>query len=132
MEIYRNEQAERSQPDRLAGAYDTATRHKVNGTWGEWSTGWGKWVDLTTARAVNVTYTNDTGRPMQILVSAGPVSGANVYVDIIVDGVEVPGNPSASASTFVNSSSVIIPPGSTHRVEIKNGTATVGLWRELR
>ncbi|MNJ60711.1 hypothetical protein D3C77_564640 [compost metagenome] len=81
---------------------------------------------------MNVTYTNDTGRPMQILVSAGPVSGANVYVDIIVDGVEVPGNPSASASTFVNSSSVIIPPGSTHRVEIKNGTATVGLWRELR
>lgn len=81
------------------------------------------WQDLTASRAKGVTYTNSTGRPIQIFINFDPDGGLSVlriaghYFDV-----------KDSASEFV---SAIIPAGVTYSLSAW-GLASTMKWLELR
>ncbi len=85
------------------------------------------WVNVTSSRAAKTTYTNDTGKPILVLVStyATKLSGANFIIDGVV--VSLIGG---SESAIVRPLSVIVPAGSTYRIDDDIGTTRV--WSELR
>lgn len=85
------------------------------------------WVNVTSSRAAKTTYTNDTGKPILVLVSTYAIktSGANFIVDGVV--VSLIGG---SDAAIVRPLSVIVPAGSTYRIDDDIGTTRV--WSELR
>lgn len=90
------------------------------------------WSDMTASRALGTTYTNTTGRPIQIAGVAGPASGAVVTMIVTIGSLPIYGNYSGSVGNFVAFPMAIIPPGSTYTVAAANGTAALVNWRELR
>lgn len=81
------------------------------------------WQDMTASRAKDVTYTNSTGRPIQIFINFDPDGGLSVFT--------LGGHPIAvgdNASEFI---SAIIPNGSTYRLSAW-GVAATTKWLELR
>lgn len=84
------------------------------------------WQNVTGSRAKNTTYTNNTSKPIEVLitVNGGVSSSGNT---LIVGGVTV--------STFdVHSSmtapfSFIVPVGQTYRINV---SSTIAAWAELR
>lgn len=86
------------------------------------------WVNVTSSRAAKTTYTNDTGKPILVLVSSyatDPAAGAN----FIVDGVKV-SLIGSSSTTIVRPTSVIVPAGSTYIID--NTIGSTYMWSELR
>ncbi|WP_156334287.1 hypothetical protein [Pseudomonas thivervalensis] len=90
------------------------------------------WTDLTSSRSIGTTYTNTTGRPIQLAGVAGPASGSATTVIVTVGSMAVYGNYSGAAGNYLAFPMVIIPPGSTYSVAAANGTAVLVNWRELR
>lgn len=78
------------------------------------------WVDVTSQRSVGVTYTNTTGKPIQLLLDFVRPTTSWV-LNIVVDGL----TPSGAGGYCP-----VIPPGSTYRVNV-SGITTFS-WRELR
>ncbi|MFV0410100.1 MAG: tail fiber protein [Paracoccus sp. (in: a-proteobacteria)] len=89
------------------------------------------WVDVTSSRAKETTYTNNTSSPIQVLISllshddntftavyVGSVKIMHLYFDIS-DG----GGHGTTPAAF------IVPPGDTYRV---TGNANLDHWAELR
>lgn len=90
------------------------------------------WQNVGASRAIATTYTNSTGRPIQLAVSVG-INTASAWVNLIVDGSTV----ARSAGTYavgagVEITGVIIPAGSTYSVTVSSGVATIQTWFELR
>lgn len=81
------------------------------------------WQNLTGSRSSGVTYTNSTGKPIQVAVSVDLQAGAQYFV---VDGVNILSWDNTVAE--VNHGCVIVPNGSTYVV---NATIIVH-WAELR
>lgn len=81
------------------------------------------WQDVTASRAKGVTYTNGTGRPIQIFINFDPDSGSSV-LRIAGHRFNINDNP----SEFV---SAIIPAGGTYSLSAW-GVATPMKWLELR
>lgn len=84
------------------------------------------WVNQTAVRSSGVTYTNDTGRPIQVLISF-TLAGAGQSAQITVNGAPFPLQSSGGAA-WMSNFSVIIPSGNTYKYD---GVA-VGGWWELR
>ena len=78
------------------------------------------WLDLTSSRLPNTTYTNNTGRPIQVMINYNFGQSGS----IVLGGVELP-MVDGDAYSFFN---FIIPNGSTYRI---NGGGIVS-WAELR
>lgn len=80
----------------------------------------------TQARAVNVTYTNSTGRP--IMFAASLSSGSNDNASVLINGVQMArfGVPAG----LIGFCSMVVPNGATYRVDAV--TAVVNVWSELR
>ena len=85
--------------------------------------GWGQsYTDVTSSRANGSTYTNNTGKPIYVVVA-----GVGTPANFLVDGVVV-------ASTGLNSNVpiavfyMIVPSGSTYGVT----SMTISKWTELR
>jgi hypothetical protein len=85
------------------------------------------WQDVKASRASGTTYTNNTGKPIQVNVSSGPSTAPQI--NATVGGVSV-------ASTYTNSSggaqvfaSFIVPNGVSYVVTCTAGFST---WAELR
>lgn len=88
------------------------------------------WRNVTASRALGTTYTNNTGKPIQITVGAQTIgSGGGVF--ITVDGVTLPAIFAYSGAVQTMSSPVVIPPGSTYSASAY-GTITYGSWYELQ
>ena len=89
------------------------------------------WVNVTSERASGVTYTNDTGKPIELNISARlDFTGYDIILHI--DGSNVassnmPYTPTARALL----SGIQIPNGSTYKANITT-TYTSLLWTELR
>jgi len=81
------------------------------------------WQDMTASRAKGVTYTNNTGRPIQIFINFDPDGGLSV---LRIAGHNF--NVSDSSSEFV---SAIIPAGTTYSLSAW-GLASTMKWLELR
>lgn len=69
-----------------------------------------KWIDVTSLRSLNTTYTNNTGKPIAVFVTADTGSYSNLfYVDDVGFIVDVPNEDREFYS-------IIIPNGSTYKV----------------
>jgi hypothetical protein len=89
------------------------------------------WQDVTASRAVGTTYTNSTGKPIQVLISALTTNSGNGSINIGATGAfQVYGGPSASG--VVNSVSFTVPSGQTYVLTDVSGTITIVSWAELR
>lgn len=92
------------------------------------------WQNVKSSRNVGTVYTNDTGKPITLLVTASTdandrMNGVNVHVN----GVII-----ATSMSYGNGGkipvSVIIPNGSTYKVDYPSGTVSpfIYQWFELR
>lgn len=87
------------------------------------------WVDLSSFRVFNTTYTNTTGRSVEITART-PESTANRTVDILVDGVSVSKQYIGGGSSITKSveARAIVPAGKTYQASSEGLSA----WVELR
>ncbi len=84
------------------------------------------WSDVTSSRSSNTTYTNTTGKPIQIMVLTPSWNNAGSF-DLLVDGITVMSIGNQDGYNQSKPTSVLIPNGSTYRV---NGNFQK--WSELR
>jgi hypothetical protein len=82
------------------------------------------WQDVTASRSVGVTYTNTTGRPIQIFVTFDPSGSADHFS---IDGVNI--LPTNDVGYY--HVACIVPAGSTYRMGTL-GSAVQMKWMELR
>ncbi|PHM77923.1 tail fiber protein [Xenorhabdus cabanillasii JM26] len=94
-----------------------------------------KWVDVTAQRAIDTTYTNDTGRPIAVIFTGlKNTNYINAYaVTVRVDGVTIAHMAGTHLAGIDRSISFIVPPGSMYSCSAVTHT-TVGFdsWVELR
>ena len=88
------------------------------------------WQDVSASRAFGTTYTNNTGRPIQVSVYV-EVTAANLFVFLVVDGltVGITGSSGAANNGGYGQLTATIPNGSTYAV---TGSAATRGWKELR
>jgi hypothetical protein len=79
------------------------------------------------SRALNTTYTNSTGKPIQVSATINQPSGSGFA--FIIDGVNVAGDSSLAGSSAIYG--LIVPNGSTYRISATGG-ANIDVWAELR
>ncbi|MBK0062136.1 MULTISPECIES: pyocin knob domain-containing protein [unclassified Acinetobacter] len=84
------------------------------------------WSDVTSSRAVNTTYTNTTGKPIQIMVTTANWNNAGSF-ELVLDGVSVTNIGNQDGYNQSKPVSAIVQNGSTYRI---NGSFTK--WSELR
>jgi hypothetical protein len=84
------------------------------------------WTNVTGSRVNGTTYTNSTGKPIEVVVSSN--TGASVNVQLYVNGASIQvAQPFNGANCIVSGT---IPNGATYRVDL---TATsIQNWYELR
>jgi len=90
---------------------------------------------MTSSRALGTTYTNTTGYPIMVSVSA---NGSGGYINAILTGlvsgltIQTNGSNSGTAGgTAYASVSFIVPNGATYSAN-NGGGATLSTWYELR
>jgi hypothetical protein len=96
------------------------------------------WQNVTSSRAAGATYTNTTGKPIQVIVSAQSNAGGDgtanlqAVVDALtIDRVAIEYYWSNVVVAFRNSVSFIVPAGATYGVNVSH-SSTLGSWYELR
>lgn len=88
------------------------------------------WQDLTGSRTWATTYTNTTGRPIQISINTrDPVSG-NLGANLYVSGVKIANFYLSGASQATVTA--IVPPGATYQLTREDTNDTILIWAELR
>jgi hypothetical protein len=94
------------------------------------------WQDVTASRALATTYTNSTGKPIQISVRTQSAAGGSFDTKIIVNGLTVYFVTSYAANAgYGNCVTTIVPNGNTYSVTASGGTSGTGtltFWTELR
>lgn len=94
----------------------------------------GAMTNMIASRAAGTTYTNSTGRPIFVAVSAAVVN-ANDALKLTVGGVAVVGS-SAGTSGPACSVSAVVPNGATYVLSSANsgnaGVGTISTWAEVR
>jgi hypothetical protein len=88
------------------------------------------WQNVTASRSVGTTYTNSTGRPIQVNIILGNFIDVAINMQLTVDGLQVAtfGYGRAGAGDNGNGTcTAIVPAGSTYLA-----TGTVSAWFELR
>lgn len=85
------------------------------------------WQDLTASRILGTTYTNSTGKPIEVSAYSN-VANVSKQIDMIINGVIV--NTHSITGTAVVWGSMIVPPGATYKISM-NGDS-IYKWSELR
>lgn len=86
------------------------------------------WQILTGSRALNTTYTNSTGMPIQVAIGVFQPSGSGFVF-------QINGNTILTDTAIANGRALyqlIIPNGDTYRVTITAGSPSLTIWSELR
>lgn len=90
------------------------------------------WQNVTGSRSLGETYTNNTGRPIQLSVLFNDTNNASPNVTVIIGGVTVLDTIYDTGSNFgILLINHIIPVGATYRINGTNG-ANIKTWAELR
>lgn len=105
----------------------------ASGTLSAPSLGYGQtWQNLTASRALGVTYTNTTGRPIFISVYAAgsPNSG---QMKVTIDGIDIGTQGTGAIASGVSCATItaIVPAGSTYSATNVAGASLLS-WCELR
>ena len=89
------------------------------------------WQDVTASRVDGVLYTNTTGRPIQVSWSGtGDING---YSTIVIDTtITLFGSQIYANTAFSVLSGIIIPNGSTYKINYTAGINSAVPWSELR
>ena len=89
------------------------------------------WQDVLASRAFNVTYTNSTGKPIEVAITILS-SAIYTYARFYVDGVWISsiGNGNSSGDRLF-SFSHIVKPNSTYKLEYQDAPS-ISKWFELR
>lgn len=91
------------------------------------------WSDVTGSRASGTTYTNSTGKPIQVFIRATWGASGSGSITPIVGGVTLPvasGSSTGIAVSVTVTSSFIVPNGLTYSATYSGTTGTT--WAELR
>ena len=87
------------------------------------------WQDMSASRALGTTYTNNSGGPIEVIVSANSTT-ASALMTATLGGLSVQGP--AQATPGINASmSFTVPNGVTYSVSMV-GSTTLAAWAELR
>lgn len=94
-----------------------------------------QYLNYGATRLLNQAYDNNTGRPIQVIVTATGTAGVNTNMDGIVNGniiqrVNIVVNNGSAFLQFSNSVSFIVPNGQSYSVNT-NAAAVVISWVEL-
>ena len=87
------------------------------------------WQDVKASRAYATTYTNSTGKPIQIMVAASN-TGATFNITLTISGVVAAYQAGTTAGNTLMVSG-IIPNGATYSVTVTTMSAAL-YWAELR
>lgn len=93
------------------------------------------WQVLTGSRALATTYTNSTGYPIMVCVSAGTSgSSGNHYLNAYINSTLIAFQVIFAAGNSTCQLSIIVPNGATYSFDVTNssGTTNLSLWSELR
>lgn len=85
------------------------------------------WQNVTASRVIGTTYTNSTGKPIQVAIAIDMTG--TLSFNFIVDGVTVRAITSTSAAFSDGVSGIIVPAGATYQA---TGTGFLVNWTELR
>lgn len=96
--------------------------------------GWGNgqtWQSVTGSRASGTTYTNTTGKPIQVSICVVLFTTTAVYNNFYVNGVLVsrPVQDGGAVAASTDTICAIVPNGATYQF---TGTSTINSWAELR
>lgn len=89
------------------------------------------WQNVTASRALGVTYTNSTGKPI-ILMASVTVNASGIILTISVFGVSAGRSDSAYSGGALLAASAVIPNGATYAYNLSSGSVTSSLISELR
>ncbi len=89
------------------------------------------WQDVTASRALGVTYTNTTGKPIEVFFTGGSSSSSTIFVWYI-NNISYGGTYITNTATVSTDTSFIVPAGATYKIQINSGTGNVIQWSELR
>lgn len=107
-----------------AGTSLTGTANSLNAGLGVNQT----WQSVT--RAIGTTYTNSTGKPITVAITASCTSAFSVQ-GLTINGVAVYAA-SVNVATAASGFSLIVPDGATYVTLTNGGTLTLVTWVELR
>lgn len=91
------------------------------------------WQSVTASRALGITYTNTTGRPIMVAVTVRALETGVARMDI--GGVTVAtviDHSLGSSNTIEASASFVVPNGASYALAVAAGTPTLVNWSELR
>jgi hypothetical protein len=95
-----------------------------------------KWKNVTASRAANTTYTNTTGKPIEVAVLAYQAANqAGSAIMLHIDGINIDqtwigaGGPSGAGALTVSG---IVPHGSTYKITVAGTNNAIERWSELR
>ena len=94
-----------------------------------------EWVNVSAERAVEITYKNETGRPIMISVSLTESYSGYYYVFVDSGNGEVRVASSQNGGAVgieFNSSGIVVPNGGTYRVFVLDANQVLTHWAELR
>ncbi|MDH0362782.1 hypothetical protein [Comamonas aquatica] len=96
---------------------------------GQWQT----WQDVKSSRSIGTTYTNTTGRAIQLSICLRDNTD-NSQISLYIDGILVSTQGGVGNVVVFSNYEHIIPAGSTYRVEYTSGASGVSIdkWWELR
>jgi len=87
------------------------------------------WTDVTGSRALGTTYTNTTGKPIQVAVTVNSITSSTG--DFRIGGTTVATSNTGSNTSMRNHYQFIIPDGATYEARATGGTVTLINWWEL-
>lgn len=90
------------------------------------------WQNVAGSRAFSTTYTNSTGKPIEVQVSTLISSGSAYLIMTFGSGAVINGNMTTSLANHRASITAIVPNGETYNVTLSAGTASSTAWSELR
>jgi len=87
------------------------------------------WQNMTGSRVLGTTYTNSTGKPIYVMITAATGS---TRVNLMVNGTQF-GIPDVSSAGNANEQiSFVVPNNQTYALTANAGTMTFVYWSELR
>ena len=91
------------------------------------------WQDFAASRALNVTYTNTTGRTISVHVALGNGTNTQNTAEMVIDGTLImPGSSFTNNGTVTTFVTALIPDGATYLLRGTAGTPSLYKWNELR